>query len=117
MILKVPAEEVGLGDPWGGVREPVVYHSGFRAPVPDELTLPKCYGVVEQPVGKPWIWLEDVNHDSSPTWTESRYTDIARRLGHFNGAFLVGHPLPSWPWLGTTSQLPQLILILFFRPA
>jgi hypothetical protein len=33
-----------------------------------------------------------------------------------NGAFLVGYPLPSWPWLGTKSHLHQLIQILLPTP-
>src|SRR5262245_55411160 len=41
MILKIPSEGVGLGDPWGGIREPIIYRSGFRAPVLDGLTLPR----------------------------------------------------------------------------
>jgi hypothetical protein len=109
MILKVPGADVGLGDPWGGVREAQVYASGFRSPVADTFRLPGCYGVVEQPLGRPWLWLEDVSHDPSPQWTMSRYADVARCLGQFNGAFLVDCPLPAWSWIGTRGHLRQLL--------
>lgn len=115
LILKVPSTEVQYGDPWGGVREPAVYSSGFRSPVADRLRLPHCYGVVEQTEGRPWIWLEDVRHDPSPKWTAARYVEVARCLGRFNGAFMTGHPLPAWPWLDAKSQLHQLVDI--FLPA
>lgn len=101
LILKIPTTTPNLGDPFGGTREPVVYRSGFLRQLPGMLRAPRCFGVVEQADGGHWIWLEDVRDDSPPHWSLPQYGRTAFLLWQFNGAFLVGQPLPSWPWVAT----------------
>jgi hypothetical protein len=48
--------------------------------------------------GTNWIWMEDIR-DAVGTWSLEDYRGVARCLGQFNGAYLVGKPLPDYPWL------------------
>ena len=96
VVLKIPSREVSPVDPSGGTHEPVIYRSMFLRELPACLAAPRCFGVVEQPSGQHWLWLEDVPH-SSVSWGWDCYADVARRLGQFNGTFLVGRPSPPGP--------------------
>ena len=112
VVLKIPSREASPADPSGGTHEPVIYRSMFLRELPACLAAPRCFGVVEQPSGQHWLWLEDVPH-ASVAWGWDCYADVARRLGQFNGTFLVGRPLPAWPWLGTTSQIHDYVARLW----
>ena len=46
-----------------------------------------------------WIWLEEVADTVGAPWPLARYGLAARHLGGFNGAYLVGRPVPAYPWL------------------
>lgn len=59
--------------------------------------MPACYGVIEQPGGEVWVWLEEVVEDLGAA--VARYGLAARHLGQFNGTYLVDQPPPTWPWL------------------
>jgi hypothetical protein len=46
------------------------------------------------------MWLEEVADVSGPGWDCDRYALAARHLGQFNGSYLLGRPLPDYPFLG-----------------
>ena len=125
MVLKTLASLAGTDDPsdinyWK--REVLAYQSGLLADLPDGLVAPRCFGVVEQPNRSVWLWLEEVIDDCGPHWPLTCYTPAAHSLGRFNGAYLVGRPLPVAPWLSmgwleaqvvqTASVLAQLSSVL-----
>jgi hypothetical protein len=67
--------------------------------LPGPYTAPHCYAVQEQPDGALWIWMEDIRDDQSSGWSIEQYELVARRLGQFNGAYLVNHSLPEDGWI------------------
>jgi hypothetical protein len=103
LILKVLSPPADRGQPndlnyWR--REAEAYDLGLLDDLPGGFTAPRCYGVMDQPDGECWIWLEDVIDDVGPQWPLGRYGVAARHLGQFNGAYLAGQrPIPSCPWL------------------
>jgi len=102
VILKVVHPEPDRDDPLGFYywkREVLAYQSGLLADLPGGVAAPRCFGVVEQPGGEFWLWLEEVNDDIGPQWPLEHYGVVARHLGQFNGAYLAGRPIPSAPWL------------------
>jgi hypothetical protein len=63
------------------------------------LAAPRCFGVSEIPGGAYWLWLEAVEDAIGDRWPLEHYGVVARHLGQFNGAYLVGVPMPSGPWV------------------
>jgi hypothetical protein len=101
LVCKVCAPADGI-DPgaWDyPTREPLTYGSGLLSALPGELTAPRCLAVETQPDGTPRLWLEAVPDVHPGPWTLDRYALAAQHLGRFNGAYLVGTPLPDQPWL------------------
>jgi hypothetical protein len=100
LILKTffPAADADPSSPYYPRREADAYRSGWLDDLPGGLAAPACYGVVEHPDGGIWVWLEEVADDAGPRWPLERYGLAARHLGQFNGAYLLGQPLPTWPW-------------------
>jgi hypothetical protein len=103
-VIKRPGNEgeepQGLGY-WR--RELLAYQSGMLADLPhlaggSGVRAPRCYGVNEHANGA-WIWLENIVEPVSPTWTLDHFQQAARHLGCFAGAYLLGKPLPNYPWL------------------
>jgi len=80
-------------------REVLAYQTGLLDDLPGGLAAPACYGVVEQPGQGAWLWLEDVADACGPRWPLEQYGVAAHHLGQFNGAYLVGRPLPAASWL------------------
>ncbi len=81
-------------------REALIYASGMLDDLPAGLSAPRCLGVEDPSVDCSWLWLEDIPDTSEQPWSLSDYAAVARQLGRFNGAYLVGErPLPSYPWL------------------
>jgi hypothetical protein len=56
---------------------------------------------VDETDGEVALWLEDVPDEGPPNWPLERYGLAARHLGSFNGYYLAGRPLPSYPRLST----------------
>lgn len=103
LILKITSGNAqGSNEPaaWNyWKREVLLYQSGLLDDLPGSLTAPRCYAVKEFPGDEFWIWLEDMQETESD-WTLAQHGLAARHLGEFNGAYLVGHPLPqAQPWL------------------
>jgi len=113
LILKVlyPPADRGQPSDWDyWRREADAYQSGLLDDLPGGLAAPRCFGVVEHPDDTCWIWMEDVadnirsaddiaGKDAGAEWPLEHYGVVARHLGQFNGAYLTGKPLPSYPWL------------------
>ena len=78
-------------------REAEVYDSGLLETLPAGLATPRCF-LVERGADNARIWLEDVTEDVA-RWDVARYGLAARHLGRFNGQFLAGRQIPSFPWL------------------
>ena len=99
LILKVVGSPAHGGDPQGGFRELRAYQSALLDNLTGSLVAPRCFGIVEQPAEVFWLWLEEITDDIGPQWPLSRYGLAARHLGQFNGAYMAGESLASWPWL------------------
>jgi hypothetical protein len=102
LILKKIDPDSQVDDPQGyryWKRETQAYQSGLLQELPGQVTAPRCYDINEKPDGSVWIWLEDIKNGQEHPWSIEQYTRVARHLGHFNGAYLVGHPLPSDTWI------------------
>ncbi len=104
LILKILKPEGGSADgsAWNYFkREAAAYQSGWLDNLPGGLAAPRCYSVVEDADGSCWMWLEEVSEQIGTTWPLEHYGVVARHLGHFNGLYLAGQPLPPWSWLST----------------
>jgi hypothetical protein len=105
LILKARAGSLKVSQEptsWGyWKREVLAYQSGLLADLPGNIVAPRCYGVVEYPGEEFWIWLEDIPAEPESIWSLERYGLAARHLGQFNGAYLVGQPLPEKAWLSS----------------
>ena len=102
LILKIVPFSPDRDDPssrpyWK--REVLAYQSGLLDDLPAGLAAPRCLGVVEQPGGEYWLWMEEVHDDIGANWPLAHYGVVARHLGQFNGAYLMGKPVPTVPWL------------------
>lgn len=82
-----------------GLREVFAYQSGLLGNLPAGLAAPACYGTIQPTEEAYWIWLEDIKEDGEPSWSLDNYGCAARHIGQFNGAYLAGAPLPTYPWL------------------
>jgi len=80
-------------------REALAYQTGFLADLPEGLSSPKCYEVIERAGRECWIWMEDLHDDVGEKWPLEHYPVVGRHLGRFNGTYLEGRPLPGAPWL------------------
>ena len=80
-------------------REILAYEEGLLDDLPGGINAPRCLGVNKFSDGVCWLWLEDVQSPSSLVWSLAEYGIAARNLGQFNGAYLIGKPLPNFPWL------------------
>jgi hypothetical protein len=112
LILKIVQAPPGEnGDPQGvkyWKREALAYRSGLLSSLPGDLAAPRCYEAIEHPGGAYWVWMQDIQDDVGDTWPLEHYRTVARCLGQFNGAYLMGQPLPTHPWL-TRKWLRQYV--------
>lgn len=101
LICKIISPQTGSAqstawDYWQ--RDALVYQSGVLADLPTDLVAPRCFAITEQPGETKWLWLEDMGSGEADEWPLERYGLAARHLGHFNGAYLTGRPLPPDGW-------------------
>jgi len=101
LVLKVCGSgDAGRSSAWGyPPREALAYGSGLLGTLSGGLTAPRCLAVEKRPDETTWLWLEEVTDDHPGPWPRDRYALAARALGRFNGAYLTGAPLPTYPWL------------------
>ncbi|MBC7316833.1 MAG: phosphotransferase, partial [Chloroflexi bacterium] len=79
--------------------EALLYREGPFALLPAGVRAPRCYGVERRREDEWWLWLEAIKERPGLEWEWEEFTEAARRLGHFNGAYLAGYPLPEARWL------------------
>jgi len=102
LVLKGWPPPGTTGNPIGeaeAARERALYRSGHLATLPGGIRAPVCHGEVDSADGSTWIWFEQVSDHTSGPWPLDRYIAIARVLGRFNGAYLMGLPPPDVPEL------------------
>jgi hypothetical protein len=102
VILKVVTPSPLLADPQGvrhWEREALAYESGVLRDLPGGMSAPECYGVVRQPDGSVWLWLEDLSDAVFPVWPLAYYGSVARYLGRSNGAYAEGREFPVGAWV------------------
>lgn len=111
LILKIVQAPPGESSDPQGVkhwkREALAYQSGLLSDLPGGLTAPRCYAAAERD-GAYWVWMEEVRDEIGEKWPLEHYGTVARCLGQFNGAYLMGQPLPTHPWL-TRKWLRQYV--------
>jgi len=117
LILKIIGPRPDFDDPSGWAywkREMLAYQSGLLDALPGGLAAPRCFGVVEQPGGQFWLWLEEAADNIGSAdgigsrWPLEHYGVVARHLGQFNGAYVMGRPIPSEAWLSRGLLCSQL---------
>jgi hypothetical protein len=109
LVLKVVSMPTTEDEPsaWRyGRRELLAYQSGLLEGLPAGLAAPRCFGVVEQPGGGGWLWLEEISHAATGRWPPERFTAVARQLGNFSAAWLTRRSLPAYPWLSSRKDIP-----------
>lgn len=101
LVVKICAAAAGAEpEAWDyPARERLAYGSGLLSLLPGGLGAPRCLAVESQPDGSTRLWLEEVTDAHPGSWPRSRYARAAHCLGHFNGTYLVGAPLPDQQWL------------------
>ena len=93
LVLKVVGRERTSGR-----REAQANASGLLRDLPGGLVAARCFGVEAH--GDTFrIWQEEVVDEVGRPWPLDRYSLAARHLGQSNGAYLVGRPLPTEPWV------------------
>jgi hypothetical protein len=73
--------------------------------MPDLIAGPRLFGVTEFPDDEPWIWMEDIQAESSAGWPLPRFRTCAYHMGLLKGRFLNGAPLPADPRLDLSGHL------------
>lgn len=100
LVLKVLYErrDEAPSSPYYWKREYEAYRSGLLENLPaNTFSTPRIYNL--QDFGDScWIWMEDVE-DCKDRWSLADFSDIAARLGRFNGAWLTGRAPPGFNWL------------------
>lgn len=96
-IIERPESDAPLSDLWYWKREVLWAQSGYMQRLPGPVKAPRFYKVEETADGA-WLWQEHVMSQRPDPWTLDDYAFAARQLGHWNGAYLCGTPLPNEPW-------------------
>ena len=100
LILKILYQRPDEGEdaPYYWKREYEICRSGMLENLPNTgLKTPIIYGT-EDFSDSCWIWMEDII-EVKKHWTLADYGLVARRIGHFNGAYLLGEVIPDYRWL------------------
>lgn len=101
VVLKIihrQKQEPAPSDLWYWKRELLFAQSRLTARLPGLVKAPIFHHTEETPEGA-WIWMEFVQDRQPSAWTLDHYSFAARQLGHWNGAYLTGTPLPDENWL------------------
>ncbi|MFC4304173.1 phosphotransferase [Cohnella boryungensis] len=78
-------------------REALVFGSKLLDDLPDAVQAAKGYLVEEQQDGTIWLWMEHVKGQYANS--QEQFDFIARQLGRFNGAYLMGKEIPNQKWI------------------
>ena len=109
-ILKRSRGRVSVGDPHGGIREPIIYGSNYIQNLPCRIAIPRCLAVTRRSDEPDWIWIEDIVEDDPGSWTIDRFKEAAFRLGEFNAVTMDGSSRPDWPWIDGPTNLREFVV-------
>jgi hypothetical protein len=90
-------------------REALAYQTGLLEDLPGGLTAPRCLALTRRPGDQLWLWLDEARDRYGPRWPLEQYASAARCLGRFNGAYLAGRRLPTYPWLCGPATLRAML--------
>jgi hypothetical protein len=105
LVLKIQQKWERGGDPECWRREALVYQSGIFDDLPGSLGVPDCYDIQERE-DETWYWFEDVTGTTAGQFDLDHYCQAARHLGQFQGPYIGGRPLPTYPWLSSRRWIP-----------
>ena len=91
-------------------REVLVYQSGLLDDLPGDLAAPRCIEIGAYPGEEYWLWLEDVPDLEVEEWPFEHYGQVARHLGHLNGAYGAPNAMPDLPWLSSGDLRQRLAM-------
>ncbi len=100
LVLKILFERADepITSPYYWKREYEIYHSKFLDDLPiGGMRTPEIYLCQAFPDAS-WIWMEDIVEDTTE-WQLNDFNLVGKRLGEFNGIYLMGHPIPQQEWL------------------
>jgi hypothetical protein len=95
-------------------REALAYQSDLLDDLPGGISVPRCFALEERADESCWLWLEEVQDSYRSRWPLAQYARAAHVLGCFNGAYLAGRPLPTYPWLGPLGALRSTLQAFAF---
>ena len=108
LVLKIQRQWERGGDPESWKREALVYRSGLFDELPETLVVPRCCSLHEHN-DEIWYWFEQASGTTADEFRLEHYCQAARHLAHFQGLYLAGRPLPSYPWLSTRRWLGNTV--------
>ena len=109
VILKIQRQWARGGDPESWKREMMLYQSDLFDVLPETLAVPHCFEIIQKNQTEIWYWLEIVAGKSDTQMSLEDYCAAARHLAHFQGQYLVGQSLPSYPWFSTRRWLTNTV--------
>ncbi|MGV3465173.1 MAG: phosphotransferase [Heyndrickxia sp.] len=80
-------------------REALINQSKLLDDLPEVIHTPQCYMVEEKPNGTVWIWMEEIKKNNIELWSENEFAFVAKQLGIFNGAYVMGKEIPDYTWI------------------
>lgn len=78
-------------------REAFIFESKLLDDLPDSIQAAKSYLIEEQQDGTIWLWMERIKGQYADS--QEQFDFIARQLGRFNGAYLMGKEIPKQEWI------------------
>jgi hypothetical protein len=114
--LKAASADPATWDYWK--REWLAYQAPWLQEMQGSLVAPRCLGAADHPGVVAWLAMEDLSHVDERPWPHTRFQTVARHVGAFNGAYLVGRPMPRDSWLshgwlrGWTERAEPMVALL-----
>ncbi|MBV7334731.1 aminoglycoside phosphotransferase family protein [Chloroflexi bacterium TSY] len=109
VVLKIQRQWERGGDPECWEREMMLYQSELFNTLPDTLTVPCCFDIIQKDQNEIWYWMEAVTGKTDTRMSLEDYCLAARHLAHFQGRFLVGQSLPPYSWFSTRRWIANTV--------
>ena len=100
LVLKIQRRWERGNDPECWKREALVYRSHLFEELPAAFGVPQCYSIQERH-DETWYWFEEVTGATAGQFELDHYCQAASHLGQFQGRYIGGRPLPTYPWLSS----------------
>ncbi len=85
-----------------------MYRSGIFDELPESLRVPICYSIQERE-DETWYWFEEVTGTTAGQFDLDHYCQAAHHLGQFQGPYIAGRPLPTYPWLSSRRWITHTV--------